>query len=162
MRRLLPPGFRTRCYGACMHTWDKELLRRLLVMITDETGISQRKLADLAGVHHAQVSRWKSGMHRPDYDAMARLGAALRRDYPRLPDLTQELLAATGRGTPGSPAGDAIPADAPVCTFERSLLAETAISDATKAQLVRVHRTGQHVNCRPIAEDETAVTAARL
>lgn len=159
MGPLLPPGFHVPCYGACMHTWDKELLRRLLVMITDETGISQRKLGELAGVHHSQVSRWKSGMHRPDYESMARLGAGLHREFPKFPDLTPELLAATGRGTPSE---DTIPADAPACTFERSLLAETAISDASKAQLIRVHRAGQHMNCRPLAEEEAAVTVSRL
>jgi transcriptional regulator with XRE-family HTH domain len=145
-----------------MHTWDKELLRRLLILIVDETGISQRKLADLAGVHHAQVSRWKSGMHRPDYESMARLGAALRSGYPQLPDMTQALLAATGRGAPDAPAGDAIPDDAPLCTFEQSILTETEISDATKAQLINVHRKGKHVNCRLTTEASSAATAACL
>lgn len=62
--------------------------------------MSQRDLAKLAGVHHAQVSRWKSGTHRPDYESMARLGAALRSEHPELGDLTAGLLAATGRGAP--------------------------------------------------------------
>jgi len=144
-----------------MHTWDKELLRRLLILITDETGMSQRKLAELAGVHHAQVSRWKSGMHRPDYESMTRLGAALRKEYPKLPDLTGALIAATGRSAHDE-APPGIPADAPVCTAEQSLLDDPEINDAARAQLIRVHRLGKHMNCRPLAGEQAAGKAASL
>jgi transcriptional regulator with XRE-family HTH domain len=48
---------------------------------------------------------------------------------------------------------EAIPPDAPVCTFEQEILAAgTAVSDETKAQVIRVHRLGGHSNCRPLAE----------
>ena len=53
-----------------------------------------------------------------------------------------------------------IPADAPVCSFEQSILGEDGISEETKVQLIRVHRAGGHANCRP-AEPQHGRLAVR-
>ena len=43
----------------------------------ERAGLSQRALAELAGVDHAQVSRWESGGHMPSVDKARALARAL-------------------------------------------------------------------------------------
>lgn len=85
-----------------MHSrWDEApAFSDLLAAIIEGTGLSQRELADLAGVSHSQVSRWKAGEHQPGYGPMLRLGAELLKDYPSLGDLTPELLRLAGYPPP--------------------------------------------------------------
>jgi transcriptional regulator with XRE-family HTH domain len=120
-----------------------------------ELGMTQEQLARVAHVDPKTINTFEHGDRWPWARNIAKIESGL--GWPRL---TLDRISAGGE--PDQPPPDAtIPADAPVCTFERSVLAETAISDATKAQLVRVHRDGKHVNCRPIAEEDAAVAAAR-
>ncbi len=79
--------------------WDPGELSRLIDAIRESSGLTQRKLAALARVHHSQVSRWKSGEHRPAYDQITRLAAALAEDYPDLAEEATALPAAAGYGT---------------------------------------------------------------
>jgi transcriptional regulator with XRE-family HTH domain len=78
--------------------WNPAEFGSVLEAIKDATGMSQRDLAGLAGVHHSQVSRWKKGTHQPGYDKVVRLAAASRDKYPELGDLTPALLKAAGYG----------------------------------------------------------------
>lgn len=88
------------CYVARMHPgWDPAQLSALIDGIRETTGLTQRKLALLAGVHHSQISRWKSGEHRPAYDQITRLATALTEGYPDLAEEAAQLPAAAGYGT---------------------------------------------------------------
>lgn len=87
------------CYGACMHNgWDPRSFGKLIEDIVRVAGISQNRIAALAGVHHSQVSRWKTGMHRPDYDQIAKLAAGLSEAHPELGALAPALFRAAGYG----------------------------------------------------------------
>lgn len=79
--------------------WDKPRFRKLLAGAMEAYGLSQREVADLAGVSHSQVSRWMSGAHRPDYENTRQLGAALAE---RGRDLTIPLLFAAGYDASGA------------------------------------------------------------
>lgn len=84
----------------CVHQgWTPAELSRLIDAIRESSGLTQRKLASLAAVHHSQVSRWKSGEHRPAYDQITRLAAALTEGYPDLAEEAAALPAAAGYGT---------------------------------------------------------------
>lgn len=84
----------------CVHQgWSPAELSRLIDAIRESSGLTQRKLASLAAVHHSQVSRWKSGEHRPAYDQITRLSTALARDYPDLIEEAAQLPPAAGYGT---------------------------------------------------------------
>lgn len=88
------------CYGARMHPgWDPAELSRLIDAIRESSGLTQRKLAVLAKVHHSQITRWKSGEHRPAYDQITRLATALTEGYPDLAEEAAQLPAAAGYGT---------------------------------------------------------------
>jgi transcriptional regulator with XRE-family HTH domain len=76
--------------------WDKDRFGALLDELISSTGLSQREIADLADVHHSQVSRWRAGTHRPGFDKVAALGAGVRRKFPQVPDYTSRLLDAAG------------------------------------------------------------------
>jgi transcriptional regulator with XRE-family HTH domain len=90
-----------------MHSrWDEAPeFGELLSAILASTGLSQREVADLAGVSHSQVSRWKAGGHQPGYAAMMRLGTELAKAYPALGDLTPRLIQLAGYPSPGGSTG---------------------------------------------------------
>jgi len=80
-----------------MHSpWDRTRFRRLLQRIMKDTGLSQQQVADAARISRSQVSRWQSGAHRPNFDALRRLATVLHRDYPDSADLGDALMAAAG------------------------------------------------------------------
>jgi transcriptional regulator with XRE-family HTH domain len=84
-----------------MHSrWDEAEFRRLLQSAIDDTGLSQREVAGLAGVSHSQISRWMNGLHRPSYDNVRQLAGGLQQLRPSLGDLTAPLLRAAGYGDP--------------------------------------------------------------
>lgn len=69
-----------------MHTtsppgWDAPALAAALRRLRDH-GYRVQQLADLAQVSRPQVSRWAAGGHRPGYDALRRLAAALLNQEP--------------------------------------------------------------------------------
>jgi transcriptional regulator with XRE-family HTH domain len=103
----MTPLIRDVCYGACMHSrWDEAPdFGELLSAIITSTGLSQREIAELAGVSHSQISRWKAGAHQPGYAAMMRLGTELRYAYPSLGDLTPSLVKLAGYPAPGAEKG---------------------------------------------------------
>lgn len=88
------------CYGACVHQdWSPAELSRLIDQITADTGMSQRALAKIAGVHHSQISRWKSGGHQPGYDRITRLATGITEARPEIdPAIIPALYRAAGYG----------------------------------------------------------------
>lgn len=74
-----------------------ELLRRRRA----ELGLSARRLAERAGLHHAALSRIESGERRPNPETLQRLSAALELDEADLFALAGYRLPA---GLPGLPA----------------------------------------------------------
>lgn len=84
-----------------MHTpWDGTRFRELIELALGESGLSQRELAVMAHVSHSQISRWKAGLHRPSYDNVTALAAALAQAAPELSDMSGPLLAAAGYAAP--------------------------------------------------------------
>lgn len=78
--------------------WSAPRVAAVLASLRKD-GISESRLARMAGVNRSQVNRWGRGENRPGYDAARRLASYLRREHP---DLADELLAAAGYGPPGS------------------------------------------------------------
>src|SRR6185437_3820034 len=114
-----PTTLSPACYVAYMHNgWDSAKFRDLLKRIMDETGLSQRDVADLAGISRPQVSRWLSGAHRPNFDALQKFATAARR-YPGQEDAVAGLLAAAGypdavaAGDSAVPSPGGLPVSAP-------------------------------------------------
>lgn len=84
------------CYLACMQRMDGRRLAELTRYILEDTGLSQRGLARLAGVSESQVSRWLHGDTQPKYETVQALATALARDYPGLAGVVPDLFAAAG------------------------------------------------------------------
>ena len=61
--------------------WDAPALADALWRLRDR-GYSASDLASLAGISRSQMSRWTSGGHRPGYDALRSLTAALLEANP--------------------------------------------------------------------------------
>jgi hypothetical protein len=130
--------------------------------------MSAQQAADAAGVSKARWSQVENGYEKkPDgmyYPVrasdglLARMADAVGLGASRLesegdrPDAAA-VLREMERRSAGDEGHGVIPGDAPVCTFEDSILGEPNISDDMKADVIRIHRLGQHANCRPLAED---------
>ena len=83
-----------------MHTtsppeWDAPTFARTIKVLKD-SGLTATDLASLAGVSRPQVSRWSSGAHRPGYDPLKRLAAALLGQRPDLRSAVAALVTAAG------------------------------------------------------------------
>lgn len=72
--------------------WSASRVAAVLASLKD-AGITESRLARMAGVNRSQVNRWSRGENRPGYDAARRLAVAVYRDHP---DLARELVAASG------------------------------------------------------------------
>jgi transcriptional regulator with XRE-family HTH domain len=59
----------------------------------EDAGLTQSRLARLAGVHRSQVNRWSRGENRPGYDPVRRLAVATWRQHP---GIARELVEASG------------------------------------------------------------------
>ena len=57
-----------------------------LVMLRQAQRISQRKLAEAAGVHQSEISRIERGVGNPTEDTLARMGQALGAHLSFVPD----------------------------------------------------------------------------
>jgi DNA-binding XRE family transcriptional regulator len=57
-----------------------------LVMLRKRRGVSQRKLAEAAGVHQSEISRIERGVGNPTEDTLARMGQALGAHLSFVPD----------------------------------------------------------------------------
>ena len=55
-----------------------------------------------------------------------------------------------------------IPADAPLCSFERVLLTESGLDDQTKAEIIRAHRQNGHLSCVILTEQDSSRRATAL
>ena len=77
--------------------------------IRNHPGLDQQGLARLGPVHPSLISRWTSGKTRPDYERLKQIADGIRRAYPDLADLADELFAAAGYG--GQPEPPAIVRD---------------------------------------------------
>ncbi|WP_338070996.1 helix-turn-helix transcriptional regulator [Actinomadura bangladeshensis] len=78
--------------------WSPATFKALLERILAQTGMTQAELAALIPMHPSQITRWKTGRARPEYDRLKTLGAALRERHPGLRIGEAELLAAAGYG----------------------------------------------------------------
>jgi hypothetical protein len=117
-----------------------------LSLFAEERGINYRMAWD---AEQAQ---------RTNYRSATRL--AIDVAYGWEPGSVDAVLAG-GEPEVASPRRAVIPADAPLCTFEQSILGEASISDENKGSIIRGHRAGGHISCRPLAEDIPERTAAR-
>jgi transcriptional regulator with XRE-family HTH domain len=80
-----------------MHNgWDADRFRDLLKRIMDEASLSQQDVAAMAGISRPQVSRWTTGAHRPNFDALQRFAAAARARHLALAETVDELVLAAG------------------------------------------------------------------
>ena len=61
--------------------WDAPALAAVLKALKDR-GYTATRIATLAQVSRPQVSRWSSGGHRPGYDPLRTLAAALLEEHP--------------------------------------------------------------------------------
>src|SRR4051794_7231788 len=77
-------------------SWPADRFGALLSRILSEAALSQAQLAALVPMDQGQLSRWKSGKSRPQFDSLTALGAALQAKYPALGVGPDELLAAAG------------------------------------------------------------------
>lgn len=78
--------------------WQQARFSKLLSRALTMSGVSQAQIADRAGVSHSQLSRWKAGTHRPDYDSIEAVGNVLAELVPAERDLTARLLSLAGYG----------------------------------------------------------------
>ncbi len=76
--------------------WQQAKFSALLTDALARAGVSQAQVAEKAGVSHSQLSRWKTGTHRPDYDSLEAVGNVLAGLVLSEPDLTARLLALAG------------------------------------------------------------------
>ena len=80
-------------YIACMSgTWSGPRVAAAIARLKD-AGMSEQRIAKLAGASRATANRWARGANRPDHDSMRRLAAAVWRQHP---DLARELVEASG------------------------------------------------------------------
>lgn len=99
--------------------------------------LNTAELGRLAGISRSQASRWGRGAHQPAYLNVRQLGVAVYRKYP---GLAQELM--TAAGYPGiteeDMAAEPGPLDdlAPFDSWEKQVVAEPAIPDRTKRQMI--------------------------
>lgn len=102
-----------------------------------EKGWTWTRLRERSGVARSTISNWQTNQATPRPDTVNAVADAL--GIPRLAALKL-----------GGVVTELIPDDAPLCTFEESILGEPSISEDSKAQLIRTHRAGGHSNCRPL------------
>lgn len=91
--------------------WEGPRFRELLQQVMDSAGLTQKDVAAIAGVSQAMASRWLRADHRPGFDALQRLAAAVRERRPSLAPVVNDLLLAAGYGSAVPP--DSEPAAAP-------------------------------------------------
>lgn len=72
--------------------WSATRIAAALAKLED-TGLSQPRMARLAGVSQSTVNRWSRGRVQPGYAAVRKLAVAM---WPRHPDLARELVEASG------------------------------------------------------------------
>lgn len=80
-------------YSACMSgTWSGPRVAAAIGRLK-EAGMSEQRIAKLAGASRATANRWARGANRPDHDSVRRLAAAVWRRHP---DVARELVEASG------------------------------------------------------------------
>lgn len=80
-------------YDACMHgEWSGPRIAAAIAALKG-AGISEQRIAKLAGVNRSTANRWARGTNRPDHDPVRRLAAAVWRGHPRE---ARELVEASG------------------------------------------------------------------
>ena len=80
--------------------WDPETFTRALDHIKHH-GYTNTDLANMARVSLPQVSRWSSGKHRPNHQAIQNLSQAIREDAPAPSCLSALATLCTAAGYPG-------------------------------------------------------------
>lgn len=103
---LAPPTAPTWYFARMHNPWDSGSFRELLQRLMDAGSLSQRDVARYAGITQSQVSRWLTGNHRPQFDALQALAAAVRDRHPGLAPLMAALLQAAGYDGGTSQDGD--------------------------------------------------------
>lgn len=78
--------------------WQAAEFAKLFQRLLDAAGVSQAEIARRAGVSKGQISRWKNGESRPEYDLIEAVGDVLQKLVPAEPDVTARLLALAGYG----------------------------------------------------------------
>jgi hypothetical protein len=79
---MQPPGPHTGTTG-----WDPPEFARLFTQAARAAGgISNNRLARLAGVHKANIGRWRDGMWRPAYSSLVSVATVLAAHTPRTRD----------------------------------------------------------------------------
>jgi transcriptional regulator with XRE-family HTH domain len=80
-------------YSACVSgTWSGPRVAAAIGRLKD-AGMSEQRIAKLAGASRATANRWARGANRPDHDSVRRLAARL---YGQHPDVARELVEASG------------------------------------------------------------------